>query len=227
MLDEALEEVLNDYFEHSSTMDEEQLYHRLFTIFPVPEDITVDALIEIGEDRDKMKSALRDGGLRAYEHKTQNLGPVMPLAEKRVLLSAIDSQWQRHLTDLDVLREGIGLVSIAQRDPLVEYKRESFNMFDEMEARIRTQAINSIFRVQISQAQAIPARRNLQLGRANVPAVMPATAGATQASTAGRAPEKAQPVRALKRPGPNEPCHCGSGKKYKQCHMREDQKLGR
>lgn len=230
MLDEALEEVLNDYFEQGSTMDEEQLYRRLFTVFPVPEDITEDTLAEIGENRDAMKVLLQEAGKRAYDHKTQTLGPVMPLAERRMLMAAIDSQWQRHLTDLDVLREGIGLVSIAQRDPLVEYKRESFNMFDEMEGRIRTQAINNIFRVQIAQAQSAPVRRNLQLGRAAAPAAalpVGAAAGTTQASTAGRAPEKAQPARAIKRPGPNEPCHCGSGKKYKQCHMREDQKLGR
>lgn len=231
MLNEALEEVLNDYFEQGSTMDEEQLYRRLLTIFPVPEDITEDTLIDIGENREKMKALLHEAGGRAYDLKTQSLGPVMSLAERRMLLSAIDSQWQRHLTDLDVLREGIGLVSIAQRDPLVEYKRESFNMFDEMEARIRTQAINNIFRVQIAQAQSAPIRRNMQLGRAPVPAAIPAgasaSAGATQASAGGRAPEKPQPARAIKRPGPNEPCYCGSGKKYKQCHMREDQKAGR
>ncbi len=226
MLGEALEEVLNDYFEQGSVMDEDQLYRRLLTIFPVPEDITEDTFIDIGEDRDKLKTLLKDAGSRAYDHKTQALGPIMPLAERRMLLSSIDSQWQRHLTDLDVLREGIGLVSIAQRDPLVEYKRESFNMFDEMEARIRTLAINNIFRVQIAQAQAAPVRRNLQLGRATVPA-MSATTGATQASAGGNAPEKIQPARAIKRPGPNELCYCGSGKKYKVCHMREDQKAGR
>ncbi len=226
MLGEALEEVLNDYFAQNSVMDEDQLYRRLLTIFPVPEDITEDTFIDIGEDRDALKTLLHEAGSRAYDHKTQALGPIMPLAERRMLLSSLDSQWQRHLTDLDVLREGIGLVSIAQRDPLVEYKRESFNMFDEMEARIRTQAINNIFRVQIAQAQAAPARRNLQLGRA-APAALPTSAEATQASAGGRAPEKIQPARAIKRPGPNELCYCGSGKKYKVCHMREDQKIGR
>jgi len=226
MLGEALEEVLNDYFAQNSVMDEDQLYRRLLTIFPVPEDITEDTFIDIGEDRDALKTLLHEAGSRAYDHKTQALGPIMPLAERRMLLSSLDSQWQRHLTDLDVLREGIGLVSIAQRDPLVEYKRESFNMFDEMEARIRTQAINNIFRVQIAQAQAAPLRRNLQLGRA-APAALPTSAEATQASAGGRAPEKIQPARAIKRPGPNEQCYCGSGKKYKVCHMREDQKIGR
>jgi len=226
MLGEALEEVLNDYFAQNSVMDEDQLYRRLLTIFPVPEDITEDTFIDIGEDRDALKTLLHEAGSRAYDHKTQALGPIMPLAERRMLLSSLDSQWQRHLTDLDVLREGIGLVSIAQRDPLVEYKRESFNMFDEMEARIRTQAINNIFRVQIAQAQAAPLRRNLQLGRA-APATLPTSAEATQASAGGRAPEKIQPARAIKRPGPNEQCYCGSGKKYKVCHMREDQKIGR
>lgn len=231
MLDEALEEVLNDYFEQGSTMDEAQLYRRLFTIFPVPDDITEETFIDIGEDRDKLKEVLHEAGIRAYDRKAQELGPVMLLAEKRMLLGSIDSQWQRHLTDLDVLREGIGLVSIAQRDPLVEYKRESFGMFDEMEGRIRTQAINSIFRVQIAQAQSAPVRRNLQTGRAAAPvAAIPSNsegAAQTRAVAGGRAPEKSQPVRRAIKLGRNDPCHCGSGKKYKDCHLREDQKLGR
>ncbi len=229
MLDVALDPLLDEYLDVDGLMDEEQFHRQLFTIFPVPEDVTPDTLAELGEDRAALKAALMDAGRRAYEAKAAELGPAMPQVEKLVLLGAIDSQWQRHLTDLDVLREGIGLVSIAQRDPLVEYKREAFNMFEEMETRIRTQALSMIFRASLRQESPIAARRNIQLGRAAAPVLADVSAAAqgTQASAGGRAPEKPQPVRAIKRPGPNDPCWCGSGQKYKKCHMKADQLAGR
>ncbi|MCU0475142.1 MAG: preprotein translocase subunit SecA [Anaerolineae bacterium] len=234
MIGEAVDALLEDYFEPNSAIDEEQLYHQVLTVFPAPKEETLDALIEAGEDRDAVRAALLAAAEAAYDKRAAEMGANMVRFERQVMLTAIDTQWQRHLTDLDMLREGIGLVSIAQRDPLVEYKRESFSMFDEMEARIREQALKILFYAQVRQELPLRRTSNVQLGRAAAPALA-APAGATvaapsaragqQATAAGRAPEKPQPVRAIKRPGPNEPCWCGSGKKYKVCHMREDQKL--
>ncbi|MBK9125301.1 MAG: preprotein translocase subunit SecA [Chloroflexi bacterium] len=223
MLDEAIEEQLDAYFAPESEMDATMLYRQMLTIFPVPEDITDDTIDLCGDDRAALKALLLEAGEKAYDRKTEELGPVMLLAEKRILLMSIDNQWQRHLTDLDILREGIGLVSIAQRDPLVEYKRQSFDMFDDMEARVRTQALNSIFRVQIQQAQATPQRRAMTTGRAAAPELAAASPAERATATAGNSgPERPQPVRAIKRPGPNDPCWCGSGQKYKKCHMKQD-----
>jgi preprotein translocase subunit SecA len=223
MMDEALEELLDTYLASDSEMDATMLYRQALSIFPVPEAITDDTLDQCGEDRETLKSPLMDAAEKAYDRKTAELGPLMPLIERRVLLMAIDSQWQRHLTDLDILREGIGLVSIAQRDPLVEYKRQSFDMFDDMQARVRTQALTSIFRAQVTQQQA-PARRPMTLGRAAAPVLAAASPAQTATASGGAnaADKVPQPVRAIKRPGRNDPCWCGSGKKYKNCHEKQD-----
>ncbi|MBL8156662.1 MAG: SEC-C domain-containing protein, partial [Anaerolineae bacterium] len=124
---------------------------------------------------------------------------------------SIDQHWQRHLTDLDVLREGIGLMSIAQRDPLVEYKRQGFNMWQGMTEEIRKQAAYQLLTAQVARQQQ-PLRRPVQMqaARAN-----------------GAAETKAEPVRALNKLGRNDPCWCGSGKKYKFCHYKTDRATGK
>jgi preprotein translocase subunit SecA len=152
----------------------------------------------------------------SFKRKESELNTVQPDLFNKVLrqtaLQAIDNYWQRHLTGLDMLREGIGLASLG-RDPLVEYQRESFAMFNEMQDQIAELAVNRIFRVQA--VLNAPARK-LQLGRP----VAAASGGAT-------APAKPQPVKKSSNIGRNDPCHCGSGKKYKDCHYiieRQQQK---
>ncbi len=132
------------------------------------------------------------------------------------MLWAVDSRWVRHLTDLDRLREGIGLRALAQQDPVVAYKREAFDMYGEMIDAIRSDTVKSVFSVQLQsqQAQQIaapsPIARNIRTNRGN-----------------GGADAKPQTMR---KSGPelgrNDPCWCGSGKKYKNCHMKSDQKQG-
>ena len=130
-----------------------------------------------------------DAANAAYENKITEFGDLAKMAEERVMLRAIDNHWQRHLTDLDVLREGIGLVSIVQRDPLVEYKREAFVMFNEMRTEIRRQAVQDIFRTQINIVQRQPAQRRMQATRP----------GAVQDT-------KPEPARANNKLGRNDPC---------------------
>ena len=112
----------------------------------------------------------------------------------------------RHLTDLDVLREGIGLRAYGQQNPLIAYKKEAFETFDEMNASIRGQVARDIYRVQTSP----PAAR-----------AAPAAAPAARANLTGGAKGQ-RPVRkvAVETVGRNAPCPCGSGKKYKHCHGR-------
>ena len=133
------------------------------------------------------------------------------------MLRAVDQHWQRHLTDLDVLREGIGLMSVAQRDPLVEYKRESYSMWQGMMDEIKQQAAYQLLTVQVAprpQRRSQPIQLNL-----NKPAVsMTTTSGASSASDS-----RPEPVRAQIKLGRNDPCWCGSGKKYKNCHLKDDQ----
>jgi preprotein translocase subunit SecA len=197
------------------TWDMTALHRQLFTVFPVPAHLTPEKL-ETYTTLDELEEAVSAAVIEAYDRKTAELGEeVMRRVEKYVMINAIDFYWRRHLTDLDVLREGIGLVAMAQRDPLVEYKREAFAMWEALQGEIRTRAALDIFRVQVNtQAQM---QRVLQR----------TTPQRVQALRPGAAPEsKPEPVRktgAKAALGRNDPCWCGSGKKYKNCHWKQDQ----
>ena len=104
-------------------------------------------------------------------------------------------------------------MAIAQRDPLVEYKREAFAMFEEMRASINKQAIQDIFRVQITAVQRQAAPRQMQT-------IRPTVSGGSVAEA------RPEPVRVQRKIGRNDPCWCGSGKKYKNCHLKQDQLTG-
>ena len=131
---------------------------------------------------------------------------MMRQLERMVILRAVDTRWVRHLTDLDSLREGIGLRAFGHQDPLVAYKREAHAMFDELNAAIQRDVVSGIFRAQIAAAVPAAQRQPLRTNRGD---------GGARA-----------PVRSSKaKIGRNDPCWCGSGKKYKHCHMRQDRGL--
>jgi preprotein translocase subunit SecA len=196
--------------------DLEGMYRRLLTIFPVPEDIT-PATME-GKDLDELEGILFQAIERTYDTRSDMIKQVMPEGigrlERWSMLRSVDQHWQRHLTDLDMLREGIGLVSLAQRDPLVEYKRQSFAMWQGMMDEIKRQAAYQLMTAQVA-VQRNPVtempRRQMQ------------TVAAGGSSAAASKPE---PVRAANKLGRNDLCWCGSGKKYKHCHYKEDRANG-
>jgi preprotein translocase subunit SecA len=192
--------------EYTDEWDLEGLHREAFTLFPVPEDIKPENWE--GLDSEAIQAQLREGVRKAYTEKAKSLNEHLLQAERYVLLDAYDHFWRRHLTDLDVLREGIGLMAVAQRDPLVEYKRQAFGIWQSMQDQIERRALQNFFRVQVTDPQQ---RQRVQ----NVRAVRGGSA----------APARPEPVRATEKDklGPNDPCHCGSGKKYKKCHMRQDQ----
>jgi preprotein translocase subunit SecA len=138
----------------------------------------------------------------AYAEKEKQLGDdTMRQAERAIMLNAIDSLWVRHLTDLDALREGIGLRAYGQQDPLVAYRKEAFEMYESLLENVREIVARDVFRVQIRQPPAPPPRAALRTNLA---------AGGT-----GRKPVKTAGSQGI---GRNDPCPCGSGKKYKHCH---------
>jgi len=171
---------------------------------------------------------------RKMAEKAANYGPeLMRLAEKSLLLQLLDNTWKDHLLQLDHLRQGIGLRAYAQRDPLNEYKREAFNLFETMLGHLRetvTQVMSHLeLRVETPEQVGIQrAPQHLQESRMD-----PAYADA-DAPGAGEAPDAARrPAMRAMQPGAeidplnpstwgkvgrNSPCPCGSGKKYKQCH---------
>ncbi len=141
---------------------------------------------------------------KIYDAKEQAMGAdMLRQLERLVMLRAVDNRWVRHLTDLDELREGIGLRAFGQQDPLVAYKREAHEMYEELIAAISRDIVYTIYHAQMIARPTLPSR--LQTNRGD-----------------GGAP---QPARATRMPGRNDPCWCGSGKKYKHCHLRADQGL--
>jgi preprotein translocase subunit SecA len=149
---------------------------------------------------------------KRYEEKERAVGPeLMRLHEKYLLLQVIDTQWKDHLLVLDHLKEGIGLRGYGQRDPLIEYKKESFDLFQEMMERIQDRVVKYLWRLEVvteSEQAAASARQ-------------PAPRMPRQSVYNYSAPPKEAPQPVKRREakvGRNDPCPCGSGKKYKKCH---------
>ncbi len=130
--------------------------------------------------------------------------PTFEEVERRTLLSIIDARWREHLQDMENLREGIGWRGLSQRDPLVEYKREGFDMFQEMEQGLREDYVTYIYHIQNVRLREEPEAEQLSY-----------SGGSDEPNPQPKSPRKAQ-----HKIGRNDPCPCGSGKKYKKCHGR-------
>lgn len=151
---------------------------------------------------------------RRYEEKERQLGAEqMRRLERIIRLQIVDSQWKDHLLTMDHLKEGIGLRGYAQKDPLVEYKRESFGLFQEMLERVDTETLRYLFLMRPVQEEVSEEEREFQRRRRRQQAELQFMGGGDAA------PARPQPVvRSGRKIGRNEPCPCGSGKKYKKCH---------
>jgi preprotein translocase subunit SecA len=203
--------------------EEEELYRASLALFPVPDHIKPNNWHKM--DPDDIALELTKGAIECYDRTEANLSPeVMRDAERQVTLRAIDQFWVRHLTDLDILREGIGLVAIGQRDPLVEYKREAFSMWEDLQAQIQRQVVQWIYHVEIAQQPQRMAPLNIK----NIQSKLGAIGGNAVMNTRAQAVRDIapEPSRAdvWDKTGRNDPCPCGSGKKYKNCHYKAEQK---
>jgi preprotein translocase subunit SecA len=165
--------------------------------------------------------------VQAYQRKRQVVGgDLMAQLERFATLKTIDERWKEHLYEMDLLKEGIGLRAYGQKDPLIEYKQEGFRMFTEMLARINLEIVETIFKAQIRVEQPMETlgpRRRPPAQMAMVHEEATGMGFAHQMEEGGELPPgvragKPRPVRAEKIPGRNDPCPCGSGKKYKHCH---------
>ena len=153
-----------------------------------------------------------------YAEKEAQVGAeAMRTYERIIMLNIIDAQWKDHLLALDHLKQGIGLVGYGQKDPLVEYKKESFDMFQAMLDRIDTFTIRSLFNLQVVAEQA-PEQIQQQQQRRRRPTSMLFTGPNQGAAAAGEEAARTKTItRDQPKVGRNEPCPCGSGKKYKKC----------
>jgi len=198
MIEESVDEMLYIYCpedKHVDDWDLKGLGEAIFGQF----DISVSNLPEA---REELNDFLVNEAKRAYDAKEQNLGAeMMRYIEKVVLLQLVDSQWKDHLLAMDHLKEGIGLRGYGQKDPLVEYKREAFEMFEELSGRISSETLSRLFKVQVRAADEIQSTQKSQRISYN----------------RGEGAEERKPVRSEGKVGRNSPCPCGSGKKYKKC----------
>ncbi|WP_125116023.1 preprotein translocase subunit SecA [Agathobaculum sp. Marseille-P7918] len=181
----------------------EQARRPFIGVFLRPEDCTFTPEECDDLTAEQLTNVLSDQAHKVYDAKEQMLGaPIMRELERVVLLKNVDTKWMDHIDAMTELRNGIGLRAYGQHDPVVEYKREGFDMFDAMIDAIREDTVRMIFLAQVRTREE-PKREQV--------AKETAAAGADDGSV------KAEPKRVGKKIGPNDPCPCGSGKKYKKC----------
>lgn len=158
-LEEVIDEVLDEHTAESSPdeWDFDALWAELKTLYPI--GITIDEVVaEAGEkgrvNRDFVRREIFSDAKLAYQRREEQLGsPAMRELERRVVLSVIDRRWRDHLYEMDYLKDGIGLRAMAQRDPLVEYQREGYAMFQQMMGQIREETIGFLFNLEVEVAQ--------------------------------------------------------------------------
>jgi preprotein translocase subunit SecA len=156
------------------------------------------------EDPEDLKEKIRDQVWQAYLNKVETIGPeLMASLEQMIMLETIDNSWKDHLLSMDHLKEGIGLRGYGQRDPLREYQREGYELFVDMIERVKEQTVANLFRIQLAREA-----DQAQLAAREEKPMFFSHGGEDPA-----APKK----RESKKVGRNEPCPCGSGKKYKRC----------
>ncbi len=189
----------------------------------------VDPALDAAVDFNKMtaqeiEDAIWKKAIANYEEKEKVIGNEQLRAyERYIMLNIIDTQWKDHLLSIDHLKQGIGLVGYGQKDPLVEYKKQSFEMFQDMLDRIDTHTARALFNLEVvvkDEQEEIERIERLERQRARRQAAGMAFTGAmSTANVAGEDIRKSTPfVRDQPKVKPNEPCYCGSGKKYKKCH---------
>ncbi len=169
---------------------------------------------ELGED--KLRERILREFERAHAAKTQEVGEeVMRHFEKAVMLQVLDAQWKDHLAAMDHLRQGIHLRGYAQKNPKQEYKREAFELFSDMLDRIKREVVSLITRVQIRQQEDVDVLEAQRQRQQTMHYEHPAVAGEEDEAEVATVQ---QVVRKQPKVGRNQPCPCGSGKKYKACH---------
>ncbi len=203
MVNELVDSLLSAYCpedRHPEYWEIKELNDSLYGIFGIRSE-RISGIQGIEALREAVLEELK----QYYERKEQEIGEeTMRYLEKIVMLQVVDTQWKDHLLAMDHLKEGIGLRGYGQKDPLVEYKREAFDMFAEMTERINTEVLTRLYRIQVrSEEEAATFTRRRQ------------SAFAYNRGDGGTGVQ--QPVKKTKKVGRNQPCPCGSGRKYKKC----------
>ena len=239
LAEEILDSMIDTYAERKADFEQWDLdalkreVNRVFAIDAGPLDFS-------DRTSDEIREMLWERILASYDEKEKLVGrEILQRVERDIMLQIVDQQWKDHLYSLDHLKEGIGLRGYGQRDPLVEYKKESFDLFQAMKERIDEEIVRYLWwlRPMLSEGKEAPVARPVRRPRAPMIlsgaaaprrrrrrlAARPPAAGARRAGSSRRA--WAATMRRFKtvrrdepKVGRNDPCPCGSGKKYKKCH---------
>ena len=199
-IDEVMEaEIALTFSEEISpdAWDSEELHRRLIVFYPIT--ISADGLVEPGDDLQDVIDRVVEDAQDVYTRRGEELSSeLLRKLERTVVLSIVDAKWREQLAELDYLRSGVGLRAMGQRDPLTEYQRESYDMFADMVESVKADSVRYLYHSAVVEQQSKP-DPVVQLG-----------------GTAGAAFKRQAKVG--DKIGRNDPCHCGSGKKYKKCH---------
>jgi preprotein translocase subunit SecA len=208
---DMIEDLLDDIVEQNTaekTYAEdwslEEINKEILRIFGIQLNLTVDSLEDTTAEN--LREDLLERIQNRYAEREREVGEtIMRDLESYVLLQTVDSFWKDHLLNMDHLKEGIGLRGYGQQDPLIAYKREGHEMFQDMIGRVKEETVRLLFHIQIQREEQVDELRKEQEDQ-------PMFYGPPE----GTAPKQA--VRKDKKVGRNDPCPCGSGKKYKKCH---------
>ena len=199
-IEEVVEDVVSGAVSESTApadWDLEELHRVISAVYPT--SLTPGQIVEDMHEMTEVVDRVVEDAQLAYTGRSEELGPeLLRRLERTVVLSIVDNKWREHLAEMDYLRSGVGLRAMGQRDPLVEYQREAFDMFSEMVTGIKQDAVKYLFHAQLVQQQSQPD-----------PVIRLQGTGGAALKRQADAGDKV---------GRNEPCPCGSGKKYKKCH---------
>jgi preprotein translocase subunit SecA len=198
--------------------DEAELNAELYEYFGL--DLRAAGVDLDNDRRDEVRYKIVEAVNKRYEEKEAMIGAEnMRLNEKYLLLQVIDQQWKDHLLNIDHLKEGIGLRGYGQRDPLIEYKRESFDLFQSMMERVQDRVVKILWKIELAGGSGSTSTGTERDESARVQRALPPQAPRQQMTFSGAPKEPVAPTkRTQAKVGRNDPCPCGSGKKYKKCH---------
>ncbi len=209
---------------HSENWEVEELIQYLSAYFPIPPGSQFPPEV-LAKGSVALAEVIHESAMAAYQAKEDQIGAeLMRSVERWVMLHTIDSKWVEYLTQMEHFREGIGLRAYGQKDPLIEYKNEAFTMFQELTASIQVEIVANMFRVQVNQEPPPPPQppRGIERGPGGQDAGSPIAPNGSDGNghRGARTPVAAGGVPTSGKVGRNDPCPCGSGKKYKRCHGR-------
>ncbi|HRI46815.1 MAG: preprotein translocase subunit SecA [Ignavibacteriaceae bacterium] len=216
-LTEFVEEIVGRSYDDANI---EKIHEETLHNFLVDIKIDPDQFEKLGKDG--IVDLIESNAKEFYRKKEEMLGSeLMAALERYSVLTVIDQKWKEHLREMDDLKEGIGLRAYGQKDPLIEYKGEAYNLFVSLLDQIRNETVASVFKFfpqnpnEMPEQKRRPSRGRIIESKQNTVGIgMSKNPGQSDPATAG----KIQPVRVEEKVGRNDPCPCGSGKKYKQCH---------